>query len=155
MASGVAVDPECVSTFNLIKEKSDKKNVGKESPKYAIFCIESDRIIKVEEVGDREKSYDDFVTNLTKHGDGDCRYGVYDYPLTVMCQGAGEATKDKLVLFSWCPDSAKIKKKMIYSSSFDGLKKKFVGIHVVIQANDMDTLSAEYVEDKLRSTDRS
>lgn len=37
---------------------------------------------------------------------------------------------------SWCPDSAKIKKKMLYSSSFDTLKRAFVGVHKVIQAND-------------------
>jgi hypothetical protein len=34
---------------------------------------------------------------------------------------------------SWCPDSAKIKKKMLYSSSFDALKKCLVGIQKFIQ----------------------
>ena len=28
---------------------------------------------------------------------------------------------------SWCPDTARIKKKMLYSSSFDTLKKAYVG----------------------------
>ena len=37
---------------------------------------------------------------------------------------------------SWCPDTARIKKKMLYSSSFDTLKRAFVGVHKVIQAND-------------------
>ena len=40
-------------------------------------------------------------------------------------------SRSKLFLMSWCPDSAKIKKKMIYSSSFDTLKKAFVGVHKV------------------------
>ncbi len=39
--------------------------------------------------------------------------------------------RSKLFLMSWCPDSAKIKKKMIYSSSFDTLKRAFVGVHKV------------------------
>jgi len=55
---------------------------------------------------------------------------------------------------SWCPDSAKIKKKMIYSSSFDTLKKAFVGVHKVIQSNGMDELEQSYVEGILKSTDR-
>lgn len=34
---------------------------------------------------------------------------------------------------NWCPDSAKIKKKMLYASSFDNLKKSLVGVHKFIQ----------------------
>jgi len=37
--------------------------------------------------------------------------------------------KQKLFLMSWCPDSAKIKKKMLYASSFETLKKSLVGVH--------------------------
>jgi cofilin len=55
---------------------------------------------------------------------------------------------------SWCPDTAKIKKKMIYSSSFDTLKKAFVGVHKVIQSNDVDGLEQSYIEGILKSTDR-
>ena len=72
---------------------------------------------------------------------------------------------------SWCPDSAKIKKKMLYSSSFDTLKRAFVGVHKVIQANDkseceqvlsvktadnisLTALFQRSVEEILRSTDR-
>ena len=50
--------------------------------------------------------------------------------------GTESTFKSKLFLMSWCPDSAKIKKKMLYSSSFDTLKRAFVGVHKVIQAND-------------------
>jgi len=55
---------------------------------------------------------------------------------------------------SWCPDSAKIKKKMIYSSSFDTLKKAFVGVHKVIQSNGVDELEQSYIENILKATDR-
>jgi hypothetical protein len=34
---------------------------------------------------------------------------------------------------SWCPDTAKVKKKMLYSSSFDALKKSLVGVQKYIQ----------------------
>ena len=42
-------------------------------------------------------------------------------------QGTTESSKkQKLFLMSWCPDSAKIKKKMLYASSFETLKKSLV-----------------------------
>ena len=50
--------------------------------------------------------------------------------------------------------SAKIKKKMLYSSSFDALKKSLVGVHKYIQATDSSEASEESVEKQLRSTDR-
>ncbi len=62
--------------------------------------------------------------------------------------------RSKLFLMSWCPDTAKIKKKMIYSSSFDTLKKAFVGVHKVIQSNGPDELEQPYIEGILKSTDR-
>lgn len=36
---------------------------------------------------------------------------------------------------SWCPDTAKIKKKMLYSSSFDALKSACEGIGKYIQVS--------------------
>ena len=39
----------------------------------------------------------------------------------------------KNICMNRCPDSAKIKKKMLYSSSFDALKKSLVGVHKFIQ----------------------
>jgi len=83
------------------------------------------------------------------------RYGVYDFEYTHQCQGTTEASKkEKLFLMSWCPDSAKIKKKMLYSSSFDALKKCLVGVQKYIQATDESEASAESVEEQLRKTDR-
>jgi hypothetical protein len=41
--------------------------------------------------------------------------------------------KEKLLLMSWCPDTARIKKKMLYSSSFDALKKALVGVQKYFQ----------------------
>ena len=51
-------------------------------------------------------------------------------------QGTTESSKkQKLFLMNWCPDSAKIKKKMLYASSFDNLKKSLVGVHKFIQVH--------------------
>ena len=76
-------------------------------------------------MGDRNNSYQDFLNDLhQKDGDADdCRYGVYDYDYQFNPDGAEATFKSKIFLMSWCPDSSKIKKKMLYSSSFDTLKR--------------------------------
>ena len=67
-------------------------------------------------------------------GEGECRYGLFDFEYEHQCQGTAESSKkQKLFLMNWCPDSAKIKKKMLYASSFDNLKKSLVGVHKFIQ----------------------
>lgn len=89
-------------------------------------------------------------------GESDCRYGLYDFEYMHQCQGTTESSKkQKLFLMSWCPESAKVKKKMLYSSSFEALKKALVGIQKTIQANELADASREAVEEKLRATDRN
>merc|ERR1711992_496738 len=80
---------------------------------------------------------DEKMICVEKVGGRDTNYGMFLNDLT-----------------SCCPDSAKIKKKMLYSSSFDALKKCLVGVQKYIQATDESEASAEAVEEKLRSTDR-
>jgi len=147
MSSGVAVADECKAIFEEIK-KSKKY-------RYCIFHIKDEKVISVEEKGDRDASYDAFLNDLQKAGDGECRYGLYDFEYEHQCQGTTESSKkQKLFLMNWCPDSAKIKKKMLYASSFDNLKKSLVGVHKFIQATDASEASEGEVEKQLRATDR-
>jgi cofilin len=148
MASGVAVAAECKEAFENVKK-------GK-MQRYIIFYIEEEKMIKVECVGDRNADYDQFLNDLTKGGESECRYGLFDFEYDHQCQGTTETSKkQKLFLMSWCPDTARIKKKMLYSSSFDALKKALVGVHKYIQATDASEASRDSVEEKLRSTDRT
>ena len=124
----MAVGQECKNAFDEIKK-------GKKH-RYVIFYIEDEKMIKVESVGDRDVDYDQFLTDIMKAGDGECRYGLYDFEYEHQCQGTTEVSKkQKLFLMSWCPDTARIKKKMLYSSSFDALKKALVGVHKYIQVS--------------------
>lgn len=145
--SGVKLTEACMTTYNDIQK-------GKKY-RYAIFLIK-DGQIDVEKVGDRNNGYEDYLADLQqKDGDSeDCRYGVYDYEYKFNPDGAESTYKNKIFLMSWCPDSSKIKKKMMYSSSFDTLKRAFVGVHKVIQANDKSECAQDAVEEILRSTDR-
>ena len=84
--------------------------------------------------GGRDASYEEFLSDIMASGPEDCRYGLYDFEYEHQCQGTSEKTrKEKLLLMSWCPDTARIKKKMLYSSSFDALKKCLVGVQKYIQ----------------------
>merc|ERR1712126_461068 len=148
MSSGVAVDDECKNVFEEIKK--NKKH------RYIVFYIKDEKSIAVETIGGRDASYDSFLTDLMKNGESECRYGLYDMEYEHQCQGATEVSKkQKLFLMAWCPDTAKIKKKMLYSSSFDALKKSLVGVHKYVQATDSSEASEEQIMEKLRSTDRS
>ncbi|XP_037040740.1 cofilin/actin-depolymerizing factor homolog [Bradysia coprophila] len=146
MASGVAVSDDCIRAFENIKNSKVHR--------FAIFMIVGNKI-DVEQVGSRDASYDEFLSQL-KAGEGkQCRYGVYDYEYTYQHQGtASVAIKQKLFLMLWCPDTASVSNKMIYASSYESLKHALVGIQKYIQANDDDEASQETVEEILRSTDR-
>ncbi|UYV64343.1 DSTN [Cordylochernes scorpioides] len=49
-----------------------------------------------------------------------------------------------------CPEAAKVKQKMLYSSSYDALKKALVGVYKYIQACDFEEVSQEAIEDAFR-----
>ena len=101
-----------------------------------MFYIKDEKSIAVETIGGRDASYDSFLTDLMKAGESECRYGLYDMEYEHQCQGATEKSfKQKLFLMAWCPDTARIKKKMLYSSSFDALKKSLVGVHKYVQVS--------------------
>jgi len=138
---------ECQKTYQSIQK--DK------SFRYAIFKI-ADGQINLDKTAPRDSNWEQFQDDIqVKDGENDdCRYAVYDYDYVQQAEGTEASYRSKLFLMSWCPDTAKIKKKMIYSSSFDTLKKAFVGVHKVIQSNDVDGLEKEYIEGILKSTDR-
>jgi len=129
--------------------KKDKKH------RYVIYYIKDEKEIQVECIGERDKTYEDFLNDLQKAGEFECRYGLFDYEYSHQCQGTTEATKkQKLFLMNWCPDTAKTRSKMLNTSSFDALKKVLVGVHKFIQATDASECEKQGVEDKLRETDR-
>merc|ERR1712029_36944 len=147
MASGVAVSQECKNSFDEVKQKKLHR--------YIVYHIEDEKMIVVEKIGARDATYDDFITDLTKGGESECRYGLYDYEYTQQCEGTDDRQVKKLFLMLWCPDSAKIKKKMLYSSSFDAIRKALVGVQKYIQATDTSEASKDEVDKKIRQNDRN
>merc|ERR1719378_870829 len=120
MASGVGVSDECVGKFQDLK-------LGHKNS-YIIYKV---------------SDYGQFVENLPKD---DCRYAVYDFEYD---QPDGGGKRSKILFVLWSPDTAKIKSKMLYTSSKDGLRKKLVGIGTEIQATDSSEIDFETVLDKV------
>merc|ERR1711973_509064 len=130
--SGVQLTEACMPLYDDIQK-------GKKY-RYGIFHITWGKI-DVEKIGERTNNYEDFLKDLLQK-DGvkdDCRFAIYDYEYKFAPQGA----------------EAQNKKKMLYSSSFDTLKKAFVGVHKVLQANGHDDVEMSEVEKILRATDRN
>ena len=148
MSSGLAVDDQCRTIFEAIKTKKIFR--------YCVFYIKDERFITVEMTGDPQASYQDFLQDLQREGDRSCRYGLYDFEYQHQCQGTLEtSTKQKLILMLMCPDSAMIKDKMLYASSFQALKKSLVGVHKCVQVSDFAEAAPDQVEKHLRITDRA
>lgn len=145
--SGVELDQECKKIYDEVQSK--KKH------RYVTFKIDDGKI-RVDKVGPREADYDAFLGDLiAKDGEADdCRYAIYDFEFTVQTQGTEALNRSKLILISWCPDTAKIKKKMVYSASFDSLKKAFTGVQKIVQANGMDEVEQSCIEDLLQQAAR-
>uniref|UniRef100_A0A6A7FMC1 Cofilin/actin-depolymerizing factor homolog n=1 Tax=Hirondellea gigas TaxID=1518452 RepID=A0A6A7FMC1_9CRUS len=147
MASGVQVSDEVVEEYKYIKK-------GKKY-RYMVYHIKEEKKICIDSSGDRDSKYQDFLDYLESVGPDECRYGLYDFEFEHACEGAADTTRSKLILMIWCPDTARIKKKMLYSSSFDALKQSLEGIGKYIQATDMSEAAPECILEKIKSTARS
>jgi len=78
--------------------------------------------------------------------DTDCRYIIYD----VTWQTADGGERSKILFVLWSPDSAKIKSKMLYTSSKDAFKKALVGIAQDFQATDKSEISFDVAIEKCK-----
>ncbi|KAK0468055.1 actin depolymerizing factor [Desarmillaria tabescens] len=133
MSSGIGVNPECLSKYQELK-------LGKKT-KYIIFAINKDKTEIVVEKTSESSNYDDFIGDLPET---ECRWAIYDFEFEK--EGAGK--RNKICFFSWSPDDAKIKDKMLFASSKDALRRAFVGIAVEIQGTDFSEVAHESVLDK-------
>ncbi|GAB0496336.1 hypothetical protein MMPV_007648 [Pyropia vietnamensis] len=140
MASGVAVNNSCVTAMNdLVKERKYRA---------VIFAINDEMTeIKLEKTfGPNSKNsrggYEEFAKALP---DDSCRYAVYDFEYEH--QGA---TKNRIIFLLWSSDLSKVRTKLIYSSSAEGLVSKLgAGVQRQIQVTDRDELSYDEVAKKL------
>jgi len=97
--------------------------------------------IVVDKVVDPSGTYNDFVSSLPHN---DCRYAVYDFEWD-----AEDGKRGKILFVLWAPETAKVKSKMLYTSSKDNIRKKLVGIGTEVQATDRSEVDYNYVLEKV------
>ncbi|RWS10379.1 cofilin-like protein, partial [Dinothrombium tinctorium] len=144
-SSGVTVSTNAKTAYEEIKK--DKKY------RYIIYHIKENKEIDVESTGDRNLTYNDFLNELMRLKD-DCRYSVFDFPANIPVEGSQDTQSmsvDRLILLKWCPETAHVKQKMLYSSSYEALRRALVGIYKYIQASEFDEASLATIEDCIRS----
>jgi len=149
VGSGVTVNDECVKEFEQMKTKKAYYGIVYKLSD-DMKSIELDKTFENPSADDSDTAaanYQKFADYLLSVGDeNDCRYACYDIRFTT---GEG-VRRNKLVFITFCPENAKIKKKMVYSSSKDTLKSKLIGI-LDVQANDASDLDLENVVGKCQS----
>jgi len=142
--SGVKLNDESKKIYENLQSKKSKEH------RFLTFHIQNDVEIVVDKKGPRDASFSDFVDAMRqKDGNNDdCRYGVLDYEFTLEAQGTEASHRDAIVLIMYCPESSKVKKKMLYSSSFDTVKKAFLGVKKAFNITDESDLNEEFIKEK-------
>ena len=123
----------------------------KHKHRFVTFHIKDEKEIVVDKVGKRSSSFNDFVAAIQRRdstGAEDCRYAILDYDFTLTYQGTDALQRDVLLLFMYCPEDARIRKKMIYSSTFNDVIGVFKGIKKTITINDESDLNEDFVQMK-------
>ncbi|CAG8477590.1 7959_t:CDS:2, partial [Cetraspora pellucida] len=137
-ASGVNASDECMEVFQELKLKKKYK--------YILYKI-NDEKDKTEIVLDRAEenaTYEDFKDVLVKELKQQPRYAVFDFDY----EKTGEGPRNKLVFFSWVPDTAPVKTKMLYASSREAIRKKLVGVGIEVQGTDEEEVDYATVLEK-------
>jgi len=129
---------------------------GKEKLVYAVFrmsddlksvVIDEDRMGNSSDPGTTEvESYQSIFTGVIQDlPKDDGRYVIFDYHY----KGSFGNTS-KMILVLWAPNDISIKKKMLYASSKDALKKCFPDMGGEFQADCPEDLSHADIETKLK-----
>jgi len=133
MASGVTVNPDCLTRYQELKLKK--------AHKYILFTLSKDFTEVVVEKTSDAQSYEDFISDLPET---ECRWAIYDFEF----EKEGGGKRNKITFYSWSPDDAKVKQKMLFASSKDALRRALVGIAVEVQGTDYSEVAFESVLDK-------
>lgn len=139
MASGVAVDTKCIQAFKELKDRTLRCAVFKINDD--MTKTELDKTYPVSD-GNAKEDWNAFKATLPE---SDCRYIAYDFSFEH--QGAA---KTRILFVLWSPETSKIKSKMIYAASQEGVVNKLEGVQRQLQCTDDDELNYDFISKALR-----
>lgn len=111
--------------------------------KFVLYALNDN---KTEIVVKETSTAEDYDTFLEKLSEDDCLYAVYDFEYEI---GGNEGKRSKLVFYTWSPDTAPVRAKMVYASSKDALRRALNGISTDIQGTDYSEVAYESVLEKV------
>lgn len=139
MASGVAVDPKCIETFtNLVRNRAHRAAVFKINDDMTQVALEN---TFPPGTSDPKADWDAFKKTLPE---SDCRYVCYDFSFEH--QGV---TKTRVLFLLWSPEYSKVRSKMIYASSQEGVVNKLEGVQRQLQCMDSDDIEYDAIATQL------
>ena len=133
MVSGVNPTSEHTALFNELKIDRLHK------------CLIFDLIDKNSKLdciftGDKDFQWDSLQELLPKD---DCRFVIYDFNYET--DENPPRPENKLLAILWAPETAKVKRRVPFSTSFNGLKSAFTGLQKDVQASDWSYLEYKSV----------
>ncbi|KAG4168642.1 hypothetical protein ERO13_A12G038000v2 [Gossypium hirsutum] len=132
--TGMWVTDDCKNSFMEMKWKKVHR--------YIVFKIdEKSRRVTVDKVGGPGESYDDLTASLPID---DCRYAVFDFDFVTV----DNCRKSKLFFIAWSPAASRIRAKMLYATSKDGLRRVLDGISYEVQATDPTEMGIDVIKHK-------
>jgi len=136
--SGIGLATDVVATFEELK-------LGKKLACVVYDFSDDKRNIVVEKKVEKsaaktpEEQYNEFIEGLPLD---QCRYAIYDFTYDLP---NGEGTRNKIVFFSWSPDDAPVRSKMLCASSKDSLRRSLTGVAAEIQGTDFAEIAYDVV----------
>ncbi|OEL34577.1 Actin-depolymerizing factor 5 [Dichanthelium oligosanthes] len=128
---GMNVKEECQRWFMEMKWKKVHR--------FVVYKIdERSRAVLVDKVGGPGEGYEELVAALP--GD-DCRYAVFDFDFVTVdnCQ------KSKIFFIAWSPTASRIRAKILYATSKQGLRRLLDGVHYEVQATDPSEMGFDVI----------
>ncbi|KAK9690784.1 hypothetical protein RND81_09G153600 [Saponaria officinalis] len=133
---GMRMTEECKKMFMEMKWKKVHR--------YIVFKIdEFSGKVAVDKVGDAAESYFDLAAALPED---DCRYAVFDFDFVTV----DNCRKSKIFFIAWAPTASRIRAKMIYATSKDGIRRALEGIHYEVQATDPSEMGFDIIQDRAK-----
>ncbi|CCH61176.1 hypothetical protein TBLA_0E01170 [Henningerozyma blattae CBS 6284] len=133
--SGIAVADESLKAFNDLK-------LGKKY-KFVLYALNDAKTEIIVKETSKDESYDTFLEKLPEN---DCLYAVYDFEYEI---SGTEGKRSKIIFFTWAPDTAPVRSKMVYASSKDALRRALNGVSSDIQGTDFSEVAYETVLEKV------
>ncbi|KAK9051921.1 hypothetical protein SSX86_028549 [Deinandra increscens subsp. villosa] len=134
--TGMWVADECKNSFMEMK--------WKKSHRYIVFKIdEKSKLVTVDKVGGAGEGYSDLTASLP---DDDCRYAVFDFDFVTV----DNCRKSKIFFIAWAPSASKIRAKILYATSKDGIRRVLDGIHYEVQATDPSEMGFDIIQDRAK-----